>query len=329
VPAFEGWNLADVEQGPLQLGQRWLEFDRRDPRYALDVRSIGTGVKLSRKQKVLPGMQYLVLAVSRAPVRDSQCLLQVQIDGTAVGEYPVPVRDSVTDPQPILISLEQYQGRTIQIDIQQQDKGPQNAVQWSGMAFYDRHPGLLRLSRDEQNWLDELSQGEGQLELDTSEGFAGTASFKLRGGDRGNNLLFGSGFKIREQPVLGEYRYVRFAWRKSKGQPVGLELATEGKWGERNTGNERLTFRYDAGRGDRIYQGARRVDDKLPEEWQVVTRDLVGDWGEFNLTGLSLIAPDGEPAWFDSILLARYQEDFNAIPLVPHPALEARKNQKK
>jgi hypothetical protein len=55
---------------------------------------------------------------------------------------------------------------------------------------------------------------------------------------------------------------------------------------------------------------AVKVDDKLPVEWVVVTRDLCADFGEFTLTGLGLNAFDGSPALFNNIRLGLTMQDF-------------------
>ncbi len=57
-----------------------------------------------------------------------------------------------------------------------------------------------------------------------------------------------------------------------------------------------------------------RLERKLPTDWQRVERDLFGDFGEFTLTGFSLLCPDGSAAWFDEIYLARDRQDLAHLP---------------
>jgi hypothetical protein len=52
------------------------------------------------------------------------------------------------------------------------------------------------------------------------------------------------------------------------------------------------------------------IDEKLPDGWVVVTRDLFEDFGEFTLNGLALSAVDGEYALYDHIYLGRSAADF-------------------
>src|SRR5262249_1959885 len=76
----------------------------------------------------------------------------------------------------------------------------------------------------------------------------------------------------------------------------------------------RLTLRYHVGRGvKRDYGKSMQFRDSIPEQWDVVTRDLFSDFGSFTLTGLRLVAGDGEWAAFDHIYFARRMEDLNRI----------------
>ena len=55
------------------------------------------------------------------------------------------------------------------------------------------------------------------------------------------------------------------------------------------------------------------VDDKLPDEWTVVTRDLFADFGEFTLNGLAFSPIDGAHAYFDHIYLGHTVDDLDTV----------------
>ena len=50
-----------------------------------------------------------------------------------------------------------------------------------------------------------------------------------------NAMLPNLGVKIRENPGPGEYRYLRFAWKKAQGNAICLQLAHDGKFGPGST----------------------------------------------------------------------------------------------
>ena len=52
----------------------------------------------------------------------------------------------------------------------------------------------------------------------------------------------------------------------------------------------------------------------FPEEGRprtVITRDLYADFGDLDVDGLTLSAPDGHHVLFDRVYLGRTQNDFN------------------
>ena len=55
------------------------------------------------------------------------------------------------------------------------------------------------------------------------------------------------------------------------------------------------------------------MSDKVPARFELVTRDLFLDFGEFNFTGLAFSPVDGQSALFDHLYLARSPEEFEMI----------------
>ncbi|MBK9385748.1 MAG: terpene cyclase/mutase family protein [Planctomycetes bacterium] len=122
-----------------------------------------------------------------------------------------------------------------------------------------------------------------------------------------NPAIPGWSYPIRKNPGKGEFRFVRFAWRKSGGKGIMLQLATDGRW--------ETAMRYYAGENSIGFEPALQVDKKLPSDWVVVTRDLFRDLGrECVLTGLSYTAMDGEAGFYDQIYLGRSANDLQKLP---------------
>jgi hypothetical protein len=168
----------------------------------------------------------------------------------------------------------------------------------------------LTVFEDDEKFVSYLSKGGGQISLDTQEKLSGNAAVKVTPDQRYNETVPGLNVKIREKPESGEYRYLRFAWKKKGGASVCLQLNHDGVWGVGGSGKPGAKFRYHAGPGGECYGASLVVDEKLPEEFVVVTRDLFADFGEFTLTGIALSPVDGEYALFDQIVLARESSDL-------------------
>ncbi len=317
---WEGWTVTDAVTGPFLFKNRWQAFEDRDSRFVMEIASRVPFLTIARDLKIGPQNAYLALGASRFQDKTTPVHLQVRVNGQGVGDFEIPVRNSVVEPDPIVVPLGAFKGQQIQLEVSQMAGGPQALVDWRSVTFSDRLPGLLPIFEDDSKFLSQLRHGDGTVNLSPDEAYSGTTALKVVKGEVGNTLLFSEPIAIRTQPKLGEYRFLRFVWRKPKGAPVCLQLAIDGRWGDEKTPNERLTFRYDAGTGERSHGGARRMEERLPGDWVVVTRDLVGDWGDFNLTGISFGSPDDQPAILDHVYLARTPLDLDKIVAEPHPS---------
>jgi hypothetical protein len=134
--------------------------------------------------------------------------------------------------------------------------------------------------------------------------FSGVCALKVAGYQRFRENLPGWTYPIAEKPRPGEYRYLRFAWKRPEGRGVMLQLSlASGDWG-----------RYFAGENMVGFYPALQVNPSPPREWEVVTRDLFEDFGKvpFTLTGMAFTSMDGV-ALFDHVYLGRTVEDLDKV----------------
>lgn len=166
---------------------------------------------------------------------------------------------------------------------------------------------------DDEKFAALLTEGGGRAIPDQRDKYSGTYSLRVAQDQKFNPNLPNLGVKIRENPGPGEYRYLRFAWKKAGGNSICLQLNHDGNWGPGGGAREGAKFRYHAGPGVECYGASVLVDDKLPRKFEVVTRDLFADFGEFTLTGLAFSPVDGNAALFDHLYLARQPADFELL----------------
>ncbi|MDX1946935.1 MAG: hypothetical protein SFU86_16150 [Pirellulaceae bacterium] len=164
---------------------------------------------------------------------------------------------------------------------------------------------------DDEAFIALLTEGAARAVPDQRETHSGKYALRIVGDERRAATLPGLGVKIRENPGPGEYRYLRFAWKKAGGNAICLQLAKDGQFGAASP--PAATFRYHAGPGAPSHGGALVLDDQLPAKFELVTRDLFADFGEFTLTGLGFSAIDGQSALFDHLYLARQLDDFELL----------------
>jgi len=165
-------------------------------------------------------------------------------------------------------------------------------------------PSMVTLFDGEPAFAETLAEGEGTASLVTDDRLSAKAALRITPPQRFNLRIPGWEYKITEAPALGEYRYLRFAWKSRKGGlGVMIELAGDGKWPPAN----KPLWRYYSGQNLTGW-AAVQVSPQVPDQWTVVTRDLWKDFGTFTLTGIAPTAIQGE-ALFDRIELLRSLDD--------------------
>ncbi len=171
----------------------------------------------------------------------------------------------------------------------------------------------LTIFEDDESFIGLLTEGSGRAIPEQRDKYSGKYCLRVTPDQRLNPALPMLGVKIRENPGPGEYRYIRFAWKKAGGNSICLQLNHDGAWGPGGQGREGAKFRYHAGPGGECYGASLVISDKLPGKFELVTRDLFADFGEFTLSGLAFSSVDGNAALFDHLYVARQIEDFDLI----------------
>ncbi len=169
----------------------------------------------------------------------------------------------------------------------------------------DGRRDLATLFDDDATLLESLTEGDAVVQLSDTGAFAGRHALTVTPMMKAAGIVPGWRHEIVENPGPGQYRWLRFAWRKQGGSGIALQLADEGTF--RPLTDPKL--RYYAGATAAPF-AATTVGETRPDEWTVVTRDLFAEGGAFTLTGIAFAALDGERAWFDQVLLARTPADF-------------------
>ncbi len=321
---FFAWNSAEVRldssaaasvDSTLEIMQTFSDQQPMPGGFATAVGPKGKAVLVSRKFRLAPQDQWLIIAASRPINRGPEPKLEVRIGSEPVAEYIVPLAaGDLNDVRPLAISLAGYQekkGAEIDVEVRHIVGADSPPIYWRTLEVSPQLPTLFTVLEDQARFAPHPSGSVGNATLVEDSPHYGRFSARLAAGSR-QQIRFPQPVAIRERPKWGEYRFLRFVVRKKGGGRLGLDLET--------TPPRRDLAGYDAGVGDKIHPTAIRVlTDKLPDQWMVVTRDLFADFGALDLTAMTLRVPDGESAGFDHIYLARTQDEYNLIPAAPSP----------
>lgn len=309
---WPGWSLAGETPRASNI---WHVNDLGEPAFEWCLAPTVGGFSLCRTVEVGSSRDVLVVAADRPRAQSTASEIEVRFDGKTVARWSVPALETgqgMSDP--LVIPLADYSGQRVQIEVRQTAAGDAAWTCWRALSVVGQPPRLLRLADEQQAHPDAtglLAAGDGQLEWTEEDSYTGTACMRISGGWRGTAAIAGWELPIRYRPRLGEFRYLRFAWRV-RGGGAALQLGHDGRFGPDLT-DMRQTFAYQAGASIPLVGAATRIGDEPRDEWVLVTRDLYADFGSFTLTGLALAASAGGEVLLDHVYLARSPDDFDAI----------------
>jgi len=106
-----------------------------------------------------------------------------------------------------------------------------------------------------------------------------------------------------------------FAWKKIGGEGIMIQFPDNGTWGVVTQPCVEPpapgTRRYIAGKNMTGWSGIC-LSDEIPEDWEVVIRDLFADFGSFTMTGIAL-TPFDNVGLYDSIYLAWSEAELKEL----------------
>ncbi|MBI3860831.1 MAG: NPCBM/NEW2 domain-containing protein [Planctomycetia bacterium] len=314
LSSWAGWTIGNTQVKPCLVSHAWIPRPAPFTRCRAETAPRDGFVSISRKLRVGERDRFLALAVSRLEKDVTPSRIQVRLAGRAAAEFDVPVHNAAIDPDPLLVPVDRYRGQTIDVELVQFALAPQSRIEWRGMTLTDRDPVAFELFEDDLALVKNLTDGAGTAFLDAREKYLGSASLRVANDDRGNPALAGWNIPIRGEPNPGEYRFLRFVWKKRGGKQLGLHLARGGAFPPAEEPSPRESLRYHFARSkEKDYGASVQLRDQPPDQWELVTRDLWTDFGPFDLTGLRFVCGDGESAWFDHIYLARAPHDLDRV----------------
>jgi hypothetical protein len=171
-------------------------------------------------------------------------------------------------------------------------------------------PAVVSLIGDDPNAFIRFLNNDGgndgrEIRVELRDVYAGVSCVYVAPFQRHSARIPGWNYPILEKPGPGEYRYIRFAWKRDGGDGIMVQLHSNGLWNHRYYAGERS-------QQTSTWGPMMQVDPKAPREWTVVTRDLFKDWGNMHLTGFAFTPMEnGVGGYFGPIYLSRTIEDLD------------------
>lgn len=316
-PVWNGWQLDDPANPRVQLVQRWDAVDAQSSFYRLEVVPEQSFYAVSRSLTIAEDHKFLVVAASRQERTSAASQLVVQFDNVTVATFDVPVRTVPCDPEIALVPVHEYAGQTVKVRILHVGTSPNSAIEWRTLVLTKRDPTYVELFDENEALAEALNEGAGELRVDTEKPYTGRVMLTVKGDDRQQARIEGWTHAVRAHPAIGEYRYLRFAWKPILGRGGVFHFANDGLWGSERGKEPRTGLKYALGRATKPVGIVYRTDETT--DWAIVERDLFADFGDITLTGMGLLPASTESIAIDHIYLARRKSDFARIPLQRTP----------
>jgi len=319
VPALDGWSFVPSGEGAAppvaRFANRWDESDRFVSRFRLVLVVDRDPIVLRRESRAVSGERWVFAALARLPGESSPVDAELVVDGTSVES--LDVTEHATDavpPRALVAMLPRARGtrEARAIELRLTSLRGRCEVDVRTLALTSSAPGLLEVFEDDIEVLRARGRIEGSVLLGWQDVHFGVASATVLPGGDVRVEFDGEPIRIRERPRHGDFRFLRFAWRKRGGGRIALGFGHAGRWGP-DEGGRRPSFRVDQGRGEPTAGAARRLHHETAQDWTAHTVDLAQTFGDFSLTGIELLCPDGDAALFDHVWLARTPEDWSRI----------------
>ena len=170
------------------------------------------------------------------------------------------------------------------------------ALPLGSMAAEPEKPRVVELFEDEaeatlKQLTNDASADPGTAKRDDEDCFSGRCAIRVTPSQRYTSQLKGWSYPIVEKPEAGQYRFIRFAWKKVGGTGIMMQLCGI---------NDPTTWdhRYVAGR-NAVNWTCLNIAADSPAKWELVTRDVFKDFGGFTLTGIAFTPMDGTAGLYD------------------------------
>ncbi|GAA4425348.1 hypothetical protein [Bremerella cremea] len=319
ILAWKDWTVtSDPEKLQFQTSRRRVEYSYEAPSWRTTVAAKDQPLKLSTKRDIAPETRWLEIVTAKFDGND-QPVIDVTIDGILVlskGLQNVNIHDYVNTPSPLLVDLLPFAGHEVTIEISQSAGSADIPVDWRGIHFLAQpsflRPILDRPTEVEVDALATLNGDPGDVKWRNDLRLVSRPAIEVADGEDWIQIAsFDPPLEIRERPMPGQFRQIRFNFSKRGEGHVLIRFL-------HNNDAESPAI-YSVGT-NKAPKGIFELDPKkVQEEWHEVTPDLFSSLGEVEITGIAIQSVgEGSSVWDHFLALAStHPYQFNCLTAIP------------
>lgn len=298
ILAWNGWQVAsDLGKLQFQTSRRRVEYSYESPSWRTTVVAKDEPLRLTMTKKLAPETTYLEINTAKFDGGD-EVKLDVRINDIPVLSQPmrnVNTHDHVNTPAPFLVDLTPFAGHEVKLEISQ-SAGPENiAVDWRGIHFLSQPSFLVPvMDAPSEKQIEDLLTLNGQpadAKWRNDIRLVSRPALEINDGPWVQIASFNRPIEIRERPMPGQYRQLRFAFQKLGEGYVQIRLLHD-------RDNESPAI-YSVGTS-KADEGVIKLDPKKIKEydWHLMTTDVYSIFREINITGIAIQSiGEGQSTW--------------------------------
>jgi len=318
ILAWENWQLAtDLDSIEFMDARRKVSYRDENPTWRTMMVAKEPPFKLQRKLSVDPSQQVLEIHTAKISGPSNQPKLSVFANGILQREsfvYPINTYDRVHSSPPLLVDLQPFLGSEVDLEIVAEKSSTEFPIDWRGIEFRNQSSYLLEvLENPTLEFVQSLTTPQGepaQVKRIDSRRWLLQPAIETRDGEWVQIAKFDPPLQVREHPLPGEFRRLRFAFAKRGGGQIMIELL--------HADSETSPAIYEVG-SPAVAEGAVRINrSKLDESWHMHTPDLFSNFREIEIEGIAIQSVGEGTCLWDHFYFAGSDNHFRAaIPMDP------------
>ena len=210
--------------------------------------------------------RWLVVDAVQLGEANEPTVVDVAIEDLQVARQDLMTASSTGERRPLVVPLDDVpRNREVAIQIRQHPSEGNAPVFWHAIALADQHPFLFTIYEE--------SAADLRGQATDRDKYAGVKCLHISS-DTAATIAWNRPIAIREAPLPGQYRFIRFAFQERASGTLELEF-------ERDASLPAVHYVVGAKANPDDRRLVRQVvAETVPGRWHVVTRDLAGDFVE-------------------------------------------------
>ncbi|RCS41475.1 hypothetical protein DTL42_23260 [Bremerella cremea] len=316
ILAWQGWQLEnDLSEVRFAMTHRRVQYPYETSSWRTTISAQDQPIRLTTRKKIAAETKFLEIVTAKFEGPE-QPVLDVRINGIPVLSAPLQntnASDHVHSPPPYLVNVTPFAGSEVTIEITQSVGPEELPVDWRGLHFLE-HPSFLYPVLENPTLADvaamqTLAGDPAHVILRNEIRQLSRPLIETPDGEWIKIASFEKPLEIRERPVSGQYRQLRFAVAKAgQGHALIRFLHDE----EETSPAIYSIGTKSAGKGViELNPRSFGKEKSLDENWHVITTDLYSNFRDLDITGIAIKSVGESSCLWDQICFAGTSWNFS------------------